>query len=103
MLPVTIEHVEESSETHLNPTAQSLGIYQTYPLGVLNPAFTGMFLWDFSSSEHLSGHLNEYKICKFHSIKGGIVVYGSEIFVFAPISNNDMQSYLKILFCGVSF
>jgi len=99
----TIEHVyhniDQNYGTHLSPVAHTLGIIQKYPPGILNPAFTGMFLWDFSNTDNL----NEYKISKFHSIKSGIIVYGNEIFVFTPISNNDMQSYLKILFIGVSF
>ncbi len=31
----------------------------------------------------------------FH--KNGIILYGNEAFVFTPISNNDMKSFLKIL------
>ena len=53
-----------------------------------------MYLWDLSKTPDL----NEYKICKYHSIKSGIILYGDEAFVFTPLSNNDMQSYIKILF-----
>ena len=76
-----------------NPNAKTYGVFQKYPAGVFNPAFTGMFLFDYSTYKELS----EYKICKFHSIKGGIILYGSEAFVFTPLSNNDIQSYIKIL------
>ena len=52
-----------------------------------------MFLLEYSTLPNLS----EYKICKFHTIKSGIILYRNEVFVFTPISNNDMQSYLKIM------
>ena len=46
--------------------------------------------------------MNDYKICKFHQIKSGIILYGSEAFVFTPIDNNDIRSYLKILLRGAT-
>jgi len=82
-----------------NPTVQTFGIFQKYPVGVFNPAFTGMFLLDYSSYKDLS----EYKICKFHCIKSGIILYGNEAFVFTPLTNNDINSYIKILLRKQSF
>ena len=41
--------------------------------------------------------LNEYKICQFHQIRSGIIMYGCEAYIFTPISNNDIYSHLKIL------
>jgi len=92
------DKAEDNNSTHLNSTEQTFGVFQTYPPGILNPAFTGMFLWDFSRLDNL----NEYKSCKHHSIKSGLILYGSEAFVFTPLSNNDMQLYLNILFRGIS-
>ena len=77
-----------------NPNVETFGVFQKYPTGVFNPAFTAMFLFDYTAYKELS----EYKICKFHSIKSGIILYGNEAFVFTPLFNNDLQSYLKILF-----
>ena len=82
----------EPSVQH-NPMVETFGVFQQYPTGVFNPAFTGMFLLDYSNYKDLS----EYKICKFHSIKSGIIVKGNEAFVFTPLTNNDINSYLKIL------
>ena len=82
-----------------NPTVQIFGVFQKYPAGAFNPAFTGMFLLDYSIYKNLS----KYKICKFHSIKSGIILYGNEAFVFTLLSNIDIQSYLKILLCDKSF
>ena len=82
-----------------NPTVQTFGVFQKYPTGVFNPAFTGMFLLDYSSYKDLS----DYKICKFHCIKSGIILYGNEAFVFTPLTNNDINSYIKILLRNQSF
>ena len=72
---------------------QSFGKFQTYPAGVFNPAFCGMMLWELSPN-HI---LNDYKICQFHQIKCGIIMYGCNAYIFTPITNNDIQSFLKIL------
>ena len=72
---------------------QTIGIFNKYPVGVFNPAFTGMYLWELSSSHEL----NDYQICRYHSIKSGIILYGSEAYVFTQITNNDIISHLKIL------
>ena len=88
-------HHERKSFT-VPPIAETYGIYQEYPAGIFNPAFTGMFLWDLKT-----GHdLNQYKVCKFHCIKSGIILYGSEAYVFTQMTNNDIHSYLKILLRG---
>ena len=96
-MKLSIQNVDtQPSDTKLNehnPNVETYGVFQKYPAEVFNPSFTGMFLLDYSSYKDLS----EYKICKFHSIKSGIILYGDEAFVFTPLSNNDIQSYLKIL------
>ena len=53
-------------------------------------------LWEIAPN-HI---LNDYKICQFHQIKSGIILYGHNAYIFTPITNNDIQSYLKILLCG---
>ena len=83
----------EINSVHHNPHVKTYGVFQKYSSGVLNPAFTWMILWDYLSHQNLS----EYKICKFHSIKRRIILYGNKAFVFTSLSNNDMQSYIKIL------
>ena len=93
-----IIHITQEKGPHIgtnnqNPNVATFGVFQKYLVGIFNPAFKGMFLLDYSTLPNLS----EYKICKFHTIKSGIIVYGNEAFVFTPISNNDMQSYLKIM------
>ena len=82
-----------------NPNVQNFGIFQKYPAGVFNPAFTGMFLLDYTNYKDLS----DYKICKFHCIKSGIILYGNEAFVFTPLTNNDINSYIKIMLRNQSF
>jgi len=72
---------------------RSIGIFNEYPHGIFNPSFTGMILWEIKRN-HI---LNDYKVCPYHLIKSGIILYGNEAFVFTPISNNDMKSFLKIL------
>ena len=72
---------------------ETYGVYQDYPSGIFNPAFTGMFLWDLKTGHNL----NQYKVCKFHCIKSGIVLYGNNAYVFTQMSNNDIHSYLKVL------
>ena len=96
----SIIHTTQENGPHIdtnkhNPNVATFGVFQKYPVGVFNPAFTGMFLLDYSTLPNLS----EYKTCKFHTIKRILIVYGNEAFVFTPISNNDIQSYLKIMLC----
>lgn len=44
------------------------------------------------------GHImTEYQICKYHSIKSGIILIDNDAYIFTPISNGDIFSYLKIL------
>ena len=69
------------------------GRFQKYPDGVFNPAFCGMMLWELAPN-HI---LNDYKISQFHQIKSGVIMYGHNAYVFTPITNNDIQSFLKIL------
>ena len=64
-----------------NPAVQTFGVFQKYPSGVFNPAFTGMFILDYSSYNNL----REYKICKFHCIKSGIILYDNEAFVMVGL------------------
>ena len=82
-----------------NQSLQTVGIFNKYPVGVFNPAFTGMYLWELSSSHEL----NDYQICPYHSIKSGVILYGAEAYVFTRIMNNDITSHLKILIRGKQF
>ena len=41
------------------------GVFHNYPCEIVNPAFTGMLLWDISPNHEL----NDYQICEFHNIK----------------------------------
>ena len=72
---------------------RSYGKFQTYPEGIFNLAFCDMMLWEIAPN-HI---LNDYKISQFHQIKSGVIMYGHNAYVFTPILNNDIQSYLKIL------
>ena len=82
-----------------NQSLQTVGIFNKYPVGVFNPAFTGMYLWELSSSHEL----NDYQICQYHSIKSGVILYGVEAYVFTQIMNNNITSHLKILTRGKQF
>ena len=97
-LSVTNTNYERDSDLSQSTqsSVQSFGVFQEYPPGVLNPSFTGMILWEIQPN-HL---LNDYKLCPYHTIKCGVILYGKEAFVFTPITNNDVKSYLKILFRG---
>ena len=70
------------------------GVFHNYPNGIVNPAFTGMMLWEVSCNHDL----NDYQICEYHNIKSGIILYGTEAYVFTQITNNDIMSHIKILF-----
>jgi len=64
-----------------------------YPPGVVNPAFTGMVLWELRK-----GHpCNHYMIPREHNIKKGLVFRGNEVYVYTPIINNDLKSYFNII------
>ena len=82
-----------------NQSLQTVGIFNKYPVGVFNPAFTGMYIWELSSSHEL----NDYQICRYHSIKSGVILYGAEAYVFTQIMNNNITSHLKILRRGKQF
>ena len=71
---------------------QTVGIFNKLPIEVFNPAFTGMYLWELSSTHEL----NDYHVCKYHAIRSGVILYGSEAYVFTQITNNDITSHLKI-------
>ena len=75
---------------------RTIGIFQKYPVGICNPAFTGMYLWELTSSHEL----NDYKICQYHLMKSGIILYGKETYVFTQFTNNDINSHIKILLRG---
>ena len=66
---------------------------------MFNPAFTGMYLWELTSSHELK----DYQICCYHSIKSGLILYSTEAYVFTQITNNDITSHLKILVRGKSY
>ena len=54
------------------------GVFHNYPNGIVNPAFTGMMLCEICYNHDL----NDYQICKYHNIKSGIILYGTEAYVF---------------------
>ena len=93
------DNIHHDYMSNNKPFVRAFGAFRKYPPGVFNPAFTGMFLLDYSNYEDLS----DYKICKFNSIKSGIILYGNEASVFTPFSNNDIHSYLKILLHNKTF
>ena len=49
----------EKGEPVGRQSIQIVGIFHEYPIGVFNPAFTGMYLWELLSSHEL----NDYQIC----------------------------------------
>ena len=75
------------------PVKGNYDIYHQYPIGVVNPAFTGMRLWELQQ-EH---ELNNYQISKHLNIKSGLIIFGTDIYIFTPISNNDIMSYIKLV------
>ena len=68
-------------------------IYDEYPHGVVNPAFTGMRLWEIDPEQEV----NDYQISKHLNIKSGLIIYGNDVYVFTPITNNDITSYIKTI------
>jgi len=95
--PVNLMTDTFPSHSHLK--IATYGVFNTYPCGIYNPAFTGMFIWELSKN-HI---MNEYKICKHHSIKSGVILYGTDAYVFTPISNGDIVLHIKMLFKGTTF
>ena len=85
----------ELFEDHLLEN-RAYGIFNHYPPGIVNPAFSGMLLWELNPN-HL---LNEFEVNKFHAIKNGIIIHHTKIYVFTQIRNDDIQSHLKILLRG---
>ena len=69
-------------------------VFHNYPNGIGNSAFTGMMLWE----KCYNHDLIDYQICEYHDTKSGIILYGTEAYVFTQITNNDIMSYVKILF-----
>ena len=66
---------------------------QTYPPGVINPCFTGMFIWELRR-----GHpCNHYMIPREADIRTGLVFRGHRVFIYTPILNNDISSYIKVI------
>ena len=55
-----------------------------------------MLLWEVSKNHDL----NDYQLCEYHNIKSGIILHGREAYIFTQITNNDIQSNVKILFRG---
>ena len=41
---------------------------------------------------------NDYKISQFNNIRGGIIINGTQAYIFTPIENNDIKSHIKLLF-----
>ena len=66
---------------------------QTYPPGVINPCFTGMFIWELRR-----GHLcNNYIIPREANNRTGLVFRGHRVFIYTPILNNGISSYIKVI------
>ena len=53
-------------------TIKTVGIFNSYPIGVFNPALAKMNQWELYSTHEL----NDYQICQYHSIKSGVTSYG---------------------------
>ena len=70
-----------------------IGSRNSYPKGVINPAFTGMKLWEITESHEF----NDYKVSPFYQIRTGIILHGTDAFIFTQISGNDIISYIKLL------
>ena len=68
-------------------------------MGICNPAFTDMYSWELTSSHEL----NDYKIFQYLLIKSGKILYGKKGYVFTQITNNDINSHIKILLRGEQF
>ena len=108
--PATTSHppTNTSYQYHLSSTdkeefltdnridTRAYGKFNTYPEGILNPAFCGMVLWELKR-DHI---LNEFRINKFHNIRNGIILHNMTAYVFTPICNDDIHSHLKILIRG---
>ena len=93
--------VDLTNNTCLSNKHQNIstyGVFHTYPVGIFNPAFTDMLIWVLQEN-HI---MNKYKICQYHSITCGVIVYGSEVYVSTPISNGDISLHLKILLRGTT-
>ena len=67
--------------------------FNKYPVGIVNPAFSGMLLCELSQ-DHL---LNDFPINKYHEIRNGIIIQNTKAYVFTSIRNDNIHSYLKIL------
>ena len=97
--PVNLSYTELSAivdNDSLLTKLEVFCVFHNYPCGIVNPAFTGMLLWPISNNHEL----NDYQICEYHNIKSGVLLYGTEVYVFTQITNNDILSHVKILFRG---
>ena len=75
----------------LTVDSYSSGTFKDYPPGIINPSFAGNFIWEIKENHPF----NEYRIPKECNIWCGVVIRGSMIFVYMPITNNDIISYIK--------
>ena len=76
------------------------GVFYTYPVDLINPIFTGIYLWKVSIKD-LS---NDYQVFQHHLMKSGLIMYGTKAYIFTQITNkNDIKSCLKKLFRGRKF
>ena len=73
--------------------SRAYGNFNQYPLGILNPAFSGMLLCELKK-DHL---IDEFQVNKFHQIKNGIILHHTNAYIFTSIRNGDIHSHLKIL------
>ncbi len=82
-----------------NTAMQLIGKRNKYPEGIFNPAFCGMILWEIST-DHI---FNEYQTCQYHDIRSGLILQGAQAYIFTPICNDDITSYIKILLQNCKF
>ena len=58
--------------------------------GVVNPAFTDITYWEICEDHEF----NDHKLSGFCAINYGPVLHGYNTFVFTPVLNNDIKSYI---------
>ena len=69
--------------------------FMDYPFGIVNSAFTVMVIWEMEEDRSY----NSYIIARECNIGSGIVVHGNILFIFTPIMNNNIISYIKHVGC----
>ena len=69
------------------------GSYNKYPPGIVNPAFTGMIIWEIEENHPF----NKYNILSEYNLHSGIIMKENSVFIYTQIMNNDIKSFLKPL------